>query len=402
MRDPLERERRVCRFLDSIKDDAAELFLLGDILDYWYEYKYVVPRGYIRFLGKLAELADTGVKITWVTGNHDVWLFDYLRDQIGLTVLYGHTEVMAGGKRVLIAHGDDVGVQPAMYRFTRWCFYNKVCQWLYAGIHPRWTYPIATGWSNENRTRRDPEQQRAISERAAAHLVDYSRDYHAQALTWCGEFVVADKKRLERFASLFGGKAGSGGRDVSRLILAASKSENFPAFRNLCTLQEKLSPYKAKGREYPQRDFGSGTLVSSEGMLTTSSTSPQDTPAKYVHAIDATPCNGDSFVTASKEKEPWALVTLKGTVVLKGVVVENKGRNADQRKRQAPIEIEASDDGKTWRPVYSDEEARETYRADLSRSEMRVRYVRVRRKSAKDNEEPFRLSKILVYGRKLY
>ena len=72
MRDELDRERRVCRFLDSIKDDAAELYLLGDILDYWYEYKYVVPRGYIRFLGKLAELADAGVKLTWVTGNHDV------------------------------------------------------------------------------------------------------------------------------------------------------------------------------------------------------------------------------------------------------------------------------------------------------------------------------------------
>lgn len=180
MSDPLERERCVCRFLDSIKDDADQLFLLGDILDYWYEYKYVVPRGYIRFLGKLAELADAGVKITWVTGNHDVWLFDYLRDQIGLTVLYGHTEVEAGGKRVLIAHGDDVGVQPAMYRFTRWCFYNKVCQWLYAGIHPRWTYPIATGWSNENRTHRNAQEQQAISERAASRLVDFSRDYHAR------------------------------------------------------------------------------------------------------------------------------------------------------------------------------------------------------------------------------
>ena len=176
----LERERRVCRFLDSIKDDAAQLFLLGDILDYWYEYKYVVPRGYIRFLGKLAELADSGVSITWVTGNHDVWLFDYLRDQIGLTVLNGHTVVEAQGKRILISHGDDVGVQPVMYRFTRWCFYNKVCQWLYAAIHPRWTYPIATGWSNENRTRRNPEQQRDISERAAARLVDFSRDYHRQ------------------------------------------------------------------------------------------------------------------------------------------------------------------------------------------------------------------------------
>jgi len=168
----------VCRFLDSIKDDAAELYLLGDILDYWYEYKYVVPRGYIRFLGKLAELADSGVKITWVTGNHDVWLFDYLRDQIGMTVLNGHTEIISQGKRILISHGDDVGKQPAMYRFTRWCFYNKVCQWLYAAIHPRWTYPIATGWSNDNRTRRNEEDLKAIAERAATRLVDYSRDYY--------------------------------------------------------------------------------------------------------------------------------------------------------------------------------------------------------------------------------
>lgn len=180
MPDQLERERRVCRFLDTVKDDAAQLFLLGDILDYWYEYKYVVPRGYIRFLGKLAELADAGVHLTWVTGNHDVWLFDYLRDQLSMTVLKDCTMVEVGGKRILISHGDDVGVQPAMYRFTRWCFHNKVCQWLYAGIHPRWTYPIATGWSNENRTRRDPGQQQVISERAASHLMDFSRDYYRQ------------------------------------------------------------------------------------------------------------------------------------------------------------------------------------------------------------------------------
>lgn len=178
MDDPVGRERRVCRFLDSIKDDAAELYLLGDILDYWYEYKYVVPRGYIRFFGKLAELADSGVKITWVTGNHDVWLFDYLRDQLGMTVLKGHTVVKTAGKRILIAHGDDVGVQPTMYRFTRWCFYNKVCQWLYAAIHPRWTYPIATGWSSENRTGRDPARQQAVSERAAERLIDFSRDFY--------------------------------------------------------------------------------------------------------------------------------------------------------------------------------------------------------------------------------
>ena len=71
--DKREHEMRLVRFLDSIKDDAAELYLMGDILDYWYEYKYVVPRGHVRFLGKLAELADAGVKIFWFTGNHDVW-----------------------------------------------------------------------------------------------------------------------------------------------------------------------------------------------------------------------------------------------------------------------------------------------------------------------------------------
>ena len=180
MADPLERERRVCRFLDSIRDDAAELYLLGDILDYWYEYKYVVPRGYIRFLGKLAELSDAGVKLTWVTGNHDVWLFDYLRDQLHMTVLKGHTVVETQGKRILISHGDDVGVQPAMYRFTRWCFYNKVCQWLYASIHPRWTYPIATGWSSNNRTGRSSEHQHDIALNAASRLVDFSREYYAR------------------------------------------------------------------------------------------------------------------------------------------------------------------------------------------------------------------------------
>ena len=181
MDEPLENERRVCRFLDSIKDDAARLFLLGDILDYWYEYKYVVPRGYIRFLGKLAELADAGVEITWVVGNHDVWLFDYLRDQIGLTVLTGHTVVDVDGRHFLISHGDDVGVQPVMYRFTRWCFHNRVCQFLYAAIHPRWTYPIATGWSNESRktSSKHSEAQHNKSMDAVQRLIEFSTAYAA-------------------------------------------------------------------------------------------------------------------------------------------------------------------------------------------------------------------------------
>ena len=174
-----EHEGRLVAFLDSIKDDAAELYLLGDILDYWYEYKNVVPRGHVRFLGKLAELADSDVKIFWFTGNHDVWLFDYLSTEIGLKVLKGNTMMEIMGKQFLLSHGDDVGYQKPMYRFTRWCFYNRVCQWLYASIHPRWTYPIATGWSQKNRVKR-PYGDEAQKDVCCQRLVTFCNDYATQ------------------------------------------------------------------------------------------------------------------------------------------------------------------------------------------------------------------------------
>ena len=175
--DKREQEKRLVDFLDNIKDDAAELYLLGDILDYWYEYKNVVPRGHVRFLGKLAELADEGVKIFWFTGNHDVWLFDYLSTEIGLTVIKGHTQMEILGQQFLLSHGDDVGYQKPMYRFTRCCFYNRVCQWLYASVHPRWTYPIANGWSQHNRVTRSVEEENKMKDVCCQRLEDFSKEY---------------------------------------------------------------------------------------------------------------------------------------------------------------------------------------------------------------------------------
>ena len=172
-----EHEMRLVNFLDSIKDDAAEVYLLGDILDYWYEYKNVVPRGHIRFLGKLAQLADSGVKISWFTGNHDVWLFDYLATEVGLKVFKGSTQLEIMGQQFLLSHGDDVGYQKPMYRFTRWCFYNPVCQWLYAGLHPRLTYPIATGWSQQNRITRSKEEEDRVKEVCCDRLKEFSTQY---------------------------------------------------------------------------------------------------------------------------------------------------------------------------------------------------------------------------------
>ncbi len=87
--DARETERRVVAFLDSIKDKAKAIYLLGDVLDYWYEYRYVVPRGFVRFFGKIAELADAGIEITWMIGNHDIWIFDYLPSELGVRVVVG-------------------------------------------------------------------------------------------------------------------------------------------------------------------------------------------------------------------------------------------------------------------------------------------------------------------------
>lgn len=149
--DRKEHERRVCAFLDSIEGDAAELYLLGDVLDYWFEYRTVVPRGYVRFFGKLARMADAGVKIHWFAGNHDIWLFDYLRDEIGMEVVDGYVEREIGGKLFFLTHGDGVGRMKPLFRLIRNTFRCRVCQKLYSGIHPRWTIPFAHGWSKSSR-----------------------------------------------------------------------------------------------------------------------------------------------------------------------------------------------------------------------------------------------------------
>ena len=103
-------ENRVVDFLRHEGSDADHIYLLGDVLDYWYEYRTVVPRGFVRFFGELARLADSGVKITWMTGNHDIWLFDYLRDEIGMEVIDAPFIIREiGGQRFLLAHGDRIG-----------------------------------------------------------------------------------------------------------------------------------------------------------------------------------------------------------------------------------------------------------------------------------------------------
>lgn len=146
-----EIEYKLCDWLESIKSDAKALYMLGDVLDYWYEYKYVIPKGHIRFFGKLAELADSGIKIYWFIGNHDIWLFNYFQKELGITVIDGFKIEIIEGKRFFLAHGDGVGYRSLAFKFMRALFRNKFCQFLYSAIHPRWTIPFALSWSSHSR-----------------------------------------------------------------------------------------------------------------------------------------------------------------------------------------------------------------------------------------------------------
>lgn len=150
----LERERSFVDWLEMIRKDASELWLLGDVFDYWFEYRKVVPRGFTRFLGKLAQLSDEGIEIHIFTGNHDVWIFNYLPSEIGLTVHRKPLLQTWGGKRFLLGHGDGLVPSDAGYRLLQRIFQNRVLQWLYARIHPNGSISFAQWWSRKSRSKK--------------------------------------------------------------------------------------------------------------------------------------------------------------------------------------------------------------------------------------------------------
>lgn len=132
----LDREKRLCKWLDEIKHDAAQLFLVGDIFDAWFEYKKVVPKGYTRFLGKLAELSDSGLPIEAFTGNHDLWMRGYFQEELNIPVHHEPIERTFNGKRFVIAHGDGLGPGDHGYKILKSVLRNRFSQWLYRRIHP--------------------------------------------------------------------------------------------------------------------------------------------------------------------------------------------------------------------------------------------------------------------------
>lgn len=147
----LQRERNIIAWLDSIKHEAHSIYLLGDLFDFWFEYKYTVPKGNIRLLGKLAELRDAGIPISFFTGNHDMWMFDYFPKELGIPIYRESQLLEVGDQKLLIGHGDGLGPGDSTYKIIKKFFNSRLCQWLFARIHPNLGIWIAHTWSRKSR-----------------------------------------------------------------------------------------------------------------------------------------------------------------------------------------------------------------------------------------------------------
>lgn len=146
-----EREKKIVRWLDFIQPDAHEIYLVGDVFDFWFEYRNVVPKGYVRLFGKLAELRDQGIPIFFFTGNHDMWMFRYFETEFGIPIIREPIVKEWNGKKFFIGHGDGLGPGDYGYKLIKNIFANPICQFLFGSIHPSWGMGLANFWSQKSR-----------------------------------------------------------------------------------------------------------------------------------------------------------------------------------------------------------------------------------------------------------
>ena len=146
-----ERERRIISWLDFIAEEAAAIFLVGDIFDFWFEYKQVIPKGQLPFLAKLSQLRDRGIPILFFTGNHDLWMRDYFTQELGIPVFTHPIEIQVEGKKILVGHGDGLGPGDPTYKMLKKVFTSPISQWLFRWIHPDIGISLARAWSGNSR-----------------------------------------------------------------------------------------------------------------------------------------------------------------------------------------------------------------------------------------------------------
>jgi UDP-2,3-diacylglucosamine hydrolase len=147
----LNREKKIIRWLEYIRPTAGAIFLVGDIFDFWFEYKHSIPKGFIRLQGKLAELTDAGIPVIFFSGNHDMWMFDYFTREMDIPIFRKPKQFLINEHKFLIGHGDGLGPGDYTFKVLKKIFASKLCHWLFARIHPNVGIAIANAWSRRSR-----------------------------------------------------------------------------------------------------------------------------------------------------------------------------------------------------------------------------------------------------------
>ncbi len=176
-KNPAERERRFASFLESLPAETAEVYLLGDIFDFWYEYKDVIPRGFTRTLGAVASLVDRGVKVHFLNGNHDIWTYGYLQSELGVVVDRQLHFVEIEGKRFCLGHGDGLWDNSPSYTLLQKIFRCRCLQVLFSSLHPRWAFLLGHSWSRHNRLTRGVDAKAAVVEFVNRESVRWANDF---------------------------------------------------------------------------------------------------------------------------------------------------------------------------------------------------------------------------------
>ena len=195
LEDRLANEKKLVRWMDIIKSDCEALYLMGDMIDFWFEYKQAVPKGYARFFGKIAELTDGGIPVYWFAGNHDIWLFEYVQKELGVTVYFEDTQVVIQGKKFYLAHGDGLGDPSKQFRFLRGVFHSKLNQKLFGWLHPDLGMKFGLNWARHSRQKREYHPETYLGE-DKEYLIQFSKKHRLEKGDDAPDFYIYGHRHI--------------------------------------------------------------------------------------------------------------------------------------------------------------------------------------------------------------
>lgn len=175
----LEREKSICRWLEMAAEDATEIYLMGDIFDFWFEYKKAVPKGFVRLLGTIASITDRGIPVTVFKGNHDMWMFGYLEEECGVKTVSDELIIERNNKTLFLHHGDGLGPGEPGYKILRKIFRSHPCQWLFGFLHPNLGISIASALSKKSRIQQKGRYETYLGD-DKEYLTCFSKEYLLQ------------------------------------------------------------------------------------------------------------------------------------------------------------------------------------------------------------------------------